>query len=85
MAVSESSPNWPMDKMLRKQLKVEDSEDVIAAGIYFRKAILCFLLIIVPKGAMDDKVKGDIIKVAGSAGQAFARLIMEMRKKERSG
>ena len=83
-ALHEDPDIWPMDKMLRKLLRVEESLNIAVTSINYQKAVVCFLVAVVPKGAIDETVKKEFLEVAEKAGEAFARLIKERRKKERS-
>lgn len=74
----------PMDKMLRKLLKVEDSMDIVVSGIYFQKIVICFLLLVMSKGIADNELKAELIEVSEKAGEAFVRLIRERKRIERS-
>jgi len=75
--------SWPLDKMMRKLLRVEESLDIAVTSVNYQKAVVCFLVAVVPRGAVDTMTKKEFIEVAEKAGRAFARLIKESRKKER--
>jgi len=83
-ALHDKSDEYPIDKMLRKLLRVEESLDIAVTGIYYRKAVVCYLVAVVPEGSIDEKTKEEFIRVAKMAGKAFDRLIKVKRKKERN-
>jgi len=82
-ALHDDTDSWPSDKMLQKLLRVEESLNIAVTSVKYQKAVVCFLVAVVPRGAVDEKVKAEFIEVAEKAGRAFARLIKESRKKER--
>ncbi len=84
MAIISEPGKHPMDKMLRKLLHVEAGADVVVTGVYYREVIVCYLVALVPAGSVTDNVISELQELSRLANEAFARLIVERRKKEKN-
>lgn len=70
----------PMDKMLRKIIRVEESLKMAAAAVYYQKATVCFLLAVGPPEVFNGDAVEELRTIAGEASKAFARLIKPLQK-----
>lgn|GEM_PF-1746892 len=70
----------PMDKMLRKIIKVEQSLMMVAAAVYYQKVTVCFLLAVAPAELFTDEALDELQSVAKEASKAFIRLIKPLQK-----
>lgn len=70
----------PMDNLIRGILRVEKHFNLLAAPVYYNKAIVCFLLAAGPEEVFKKKTGDEVKKIADRAGEAFGRMIMRYRK-----
>ena len=71
----------PMDKMIRRLLKADDSLKIVVTSIYYKKVVACFLAALVPKDTTGEGMRNKFVDIADRAGEAFARLIHESMEK----
>lgn len=70
----------PMDRMIRKLIRVEESLRMAAVSVYYNEVIVCFLLAVGPREIFTEQVIGELKTVAHDAGRVFANLIRPLKR-----
>lgn len=70
----------PMDRMIRKLIRVEESLRIAGVSVYYNEVIVCFLLAVGPKEIFTQQMIGELKTVAHDAGKVFANLIRPLKK-----
>jgi len=85
LAVIPGPGRHPMDNMLRKLLRVKSGMEILLTSIYYQKVVICYLVAVAPAGSATEEVISELMELSRLAGEAFARLIIERRRREKSG
>ncbi len=79
-AMQDGPDTDPMDRMIRKLIRVEESLRMAAVSVYYNEVIVCFLLAVGPREIFTEQVIGELKTVAHDAGRVFANLIRPLKR-----